>query len=301
MEVAEKKRGNPAFGRKAESDVLEMDEPTFKIDSKRVYQFQLIKTYERLKPIDNKTGRSIESLYPPYYICPNEGVALHEGEMRRWRFVYGYPSIWVDEQQNPEPTSLQVADPRNDLIFEEGNLFVRGSEKTKIQALMIQDLCQDQKNQVFPVPTVFRLIKEGETLVKASEINDQAFEAETAARNASIEELLPVAMLFGINVDNAEKRGEQIKKEVILKARQLPDAFLANFVSPKTSIKYLITKALNKNIISGASGQLIMVETEKVLFPVNKDSDIAEQVATLVMGNDEQASLLYTQLKKVLS
>jgi len=148
---------------------------------------------------------------------------------------------------------------------------------------------------------VFRLIKEGETLVKASEINDQAFEAETAARNASIEELLPVAMLFGINVDNAEKRGEQIKKEVILKARQLPDAFLANFVSPKTSIKYLVTKALNKNIISGASGQLIMVETEKVLFPVNKDSDIAEQVATLVMGNDEQASLLYTQLKKVLS
>jgi hypothetical protein len=62
-----------------------------------------------------------------------------------------------------------------------------------------------------------------------------------------------------------------------------------------------VTKALSKNIISGTTGQLVMVETDKVLFPINKNSDIAEQVATLVMQNDEQASLLYTQLKKILS
>lgn len=310
MEVQEKKRGNPNFGKRRESEneeteVMELEQgdfiDTFKIDPRKVYQFQLIKTYEKLKPVDSKTGKTVESLYPPYYLCPNEGVALYNGEMRRWRYLYGYPSIWVDEQMNPEPTDEQIRDSRNDIIFEEGNLFVRGAEKTKIQALLIQDLCEDQKNQLYPVPHKFRLIKEGETLMKATEINDKAFEAELAARNASIDELLPVAMLFGINVDNHEKRGDQIKKEVILKARQLPDAFLTNFVSPKTNIRYVITKALNKNIISGASGMLVMVETGKALFPINKNSDIAEQVATLVMGNDEQASLLYTQLKKVLS
>jgi hypothetical protein len=44
-----------------------------------------------------------------------------------------------------------------------------------------------------------------------------------------------------------------------------------------------------------------MVETDRALFPIDKNADIAEQVSTLVMANDEQASLLYTQLKKVLS
>jgi len=306
-----KRKGNPNFGRKREeteqdSETMVLEAPQvkssgFKIDPQKVYHFQLTQTYEKLKPIDSKTGSRVDSLYPPYYLCPNEGVALHDGEMRRWRYLYGYPSIWVDEQLNPEPTDAQIRDQRNDIIFEEGNLFVRGTEKAKIQALLIQDLCEDQKTPLFPTNHKFRLIKEGETLVKATEINDKAFEAESAARNASINELLPIALLFGINVDKPEKRGDFIKKEVILKARQLPDAFLANFVSPKTNIKYVITKALNMNIISGHTGTLTMVETGRALFSVNKDSDIAEQVATLVMANDQEASLLYTQLKKVLS
>jgi hypothetical protein len=312
MEVTAKRKGNPNFGRKQttefESDtmVAELTEPQatkeLTIDPKKVYHFQLTKTYEKLKPIDSKSGNKIESLYPPYYLCPNEGVALDEdGEMKRWRFLYGYPSIWVDEQLNPEPTDEQIRDSRNDIIFEEGNLFIRGTERAKIKALLIQDLCEDQTNKMFPVNSIFRLIKDGESLNKATQVNDKAFEAESAARNASIEELLPIAMLFGINVDGHEKRGDYIKKEVILKARQLPDAFLANFVSPKTNIKYLITKALNKNIISGHTGTLTMVETDRALFPIDKNADIAEQVSTLVMANDEQASLLYTQLKKVLS
>lgn len=310
MEVQEKKRGgNPNWVKKTteqDSGTMVAEQPQatkeFKIDTKKVYHFQLIKTYERLKPVDSKSGGKIESLYPPYYLCPNEGVALDEdGEMRRWRYLYGYPSIWVDEQLSPEPSDEQIRDSRNDLIFEEGNLFIRGTEKAKIKALLIQDLCDDQKNKLSTVNPIFRLIKDGERLSKATEVNDKAFEAESAARNASVDELLPIAMLFGINVDGHEKRGDYIKKEVILKARQLPDAFLANFVSPKTNIKYVITKALNKNIISGQTGTLTMVETDKALFPIDKNADIAEQVAILVMSNDEQASLLYTQLKKVLS
>lgn len=306
MEVQERKRGgNPNWVKKTtenQSDTMVAEPTKIKIDPKKVYHFQLIKTYEKLKPIDNKSGSKIESLYPPYYLCPNEGVALDEdGEMRRWRYLYGYPSIWVDEQMSPEPTDEQIRDSRNDIIFEEGNLFVRGTEKAKIKALLIQDLCEDQENKLSSVNSVFRLIKDGEGLAKATQVNDKAFEAESAARNASVEELLPIAMLFGINVDGHDKRGDYIKKEVILKARQLPDAFLANFVSPKTNIKYLITKALNKNIISGQTGTLTLVETDKPLFPINKNADIAEQVAVMVMANDEQASLLYTQLKKVLS
>ena len=310
MEVQEKKRGgNPNWVKKTteqDSGTMVLEAPQvkqsgFKIDSQKVYHFQLTQRYDKLKPIDSKTGKTVDSVYPPYFLCPNEGVALHEGEMRRWRFLYGYPSIWVDEQLNPEPTEAQIRDQRNYIIFEEGNLFVRGTERAKIQALLIQDLCEDQKNPLFPTNHKFRMIKEGESLVKATEVNDKAFEAESAARNATIDELLPIAMLFGINVDKPEKRGEYIKKEVILKARQLPDAFLANFVSPKTNIKYVVTKALNMNIISGHTGTLTMVETGRALFSVNKDSDIAEQVATLVMANDQEASTLYTQLKKVLS
>lgn len=292
-----RKSGNPNWVKKEPS--TRKDE--FDIDPQKRYRFQLIETYEKLKPVDSKTGTVGDNLYPPIKMVPNAGVAFHNGEMRRWRYVYGYPTIWVDEQDTPEPSMQQLIDQRNDLNFREGNLFVQGADKAKMMALLIQDEYEGQKNPVNNLPKTFRLINETDALNVQAQAADKAFEAESAARNASIDELLPIALLFGINIDNHIEREELIKKEVILKARQLPDAFLQNYVSPKTKIKYLVTKAITQNIISGSTGQIVMVDTGKILFDIDINRDIAEQVSSLVMANDEQASLLYTQLQKVLS
>lgn len=272
------------------------------IDPQKRYRFQLIKTYEKLKPRDHETGELVDSLYPPIFMANNEGIAYDSnGNMRRWRYVYGYPTIWVDEQINPAPNDQQLRDEKNDILFKEGNLFVNGGARAKIMALLVQDQFEDQKNPVTQTPKVFRLINEEEGIKLAINASDRAFEAETEARKATLAEMLPIAMLFGINIDNAEQRQEIIRGELILKARQLPDAFLKQFVNPKNQIKYLVTRAIQKNIISGTTGNLVMVETGRVLFQVDSKKDISEQVTSLIMGNDAEATVLYSHLQRIIA
>lgn len=334
-----KRKGNPNFGKKKEEPQNEIEAPEFVIppvsqpveevyeqpvvpvkhiqaqdianqtifmghviNPKKRYRFQLIKTYEKLKPRDHETGELVDSLYPPKFMVNNEGISYDaNGNMRRWRYIWGYPTIWVDEQITPLPSDQQLRDGRNDIIFEEGNLFVDGGDKAKVMALFIQDQFEDQKNPVTHTPKTFRMINEEDGVRVAMGASDRAFEAENEARKATLAEMLPIAMLFGINVDNPESREDLIRGEFILKARQLPDAFLKQFVNPKNQIKYLITKAIRENIISGSNGRLTMVGTGKVLFNVDPTKDLAEQVASLVMSNDGEANLLYAQIQKLQS
>lgn len=299
-EVLEKPKKFP-FGRIPKEEGTAVSKDGFKIDPKRRYRFQLIQTFERLKPRDSKTGEISDSVYPPIKMVPNDGIALSNGQMRRWRYIYGYPTIWVDEQTNPVPTFDQIKDEKNDILFRDGNLFVNGTDAAKVMALMIMDEHEAQTNSVTNVPKTFRIVTEEDSINMASEFADNSYKAEEAARNATLEELLPIALMFGINIDDSETRSDIIRKQVVLKARQLPDAFLKNFVNPKTQIKYLVTKAMAKNIISGSNGNLVMVDTGKVLFSVDSSKDVAEQVSALIMANNEEATLLYAQLQKVLS
>lgn len=273
----------------------------FEIDPKQRYRFQLIETYENMKPRDSVTNEISDSPYPPIKMLPNAGVAFWESKMRRWQYVFGYPTIWVDEQVNPIPDQIQIADHRNDLNFRDGNLFVNGSDTAKMMAMIVQDEFDKNDNPITQVTKAFRIINDTDSINIAAAAGDKAYEAETAARNATTAELLPLGLLFGVNIDSPDEREDIIRKEIQLKARQLPDAFLKNFVAPKTKIKYLITKALQENIINADSGSVTITESGRVLFGIDLKADVAEQISAMIMANDEEATLLYAQIQKVLS
>lgn len=296
-EAPAKPRGNPNFGKKPAQ--------TGKYDPKRRYHFQLTETQEQGKPRDKETGEMLDNPYPPIYLGLNSGVGVHPttNEIENWRYVFGYSSIWVKDQEKPSPSAAQLANPKNYIEFRNGSLFVSGSNSALLDALFIQDICEGNKNQVVDgTPAKFRVVDPDKARKLIRTQADVAFEAEKAAREATFEEMLPCAMVFGIDIDGPEENEERIRTEFIMKAKQSPDAFTKQFTNPKNKFKYNVTMALNTGLISASiiQGKMVLVDTQKPYFDV-KEGDLAEQFAKLLMERNDKANELYEQIKLLLA
>ena len=264
----------------------------------KAYSFQLVEVQANAKPVDKDTGEMVENPYPPYFIAPNSGVARDPktGKQRMWRYVFGLNSIWVDEQS--EPSKTQLSSGKNDLVFLKGYLTVQAGDTAKYDALTVQDGFEGNKNPLENTPKLFRLIDASKDRAELRNKADEAYEAEKVAREADIEEMLPVADIFDIDVEDGDEY--RIRTEFILVAKTNPSAFLRQFVNPKNKIQYVVKKALEKNLIKVEGNQVIFVETQKALFDVKGDADLAEQVSTLVLQNHEGATKLHSQLQRLV-
>lgn len=281
-----KKKGNPNFGKK-QSEIREID---------KVYTFVLTETHERYKPRDPDTNQPAYSPFPPSYKLASEGIALDDetGRNRRWRCLKGIDSIWVEDQDGIEPTYNDF----EDLVFEYGKLLVRGYERNKLAALKVQDIFEGKQNRKMNTKVVYKLVDEEKELDNALDSFDIEFEALKTAKECSDEEMLPFAYVLGINTQGAIK---QIRREFIAKAKANPRYFLKHFVDPKNEVSYLVHKALTSNILSASAveGKLVWSESRKVIMDAPKGSDIASDIAKMVMRGDEEANRLVEQLKKM--
>lgn len=295
-ETTEKKRGNPSFGKQNTAQ-------TGKWDTKTRYHFKMVEVFDSAKPRDAKSGEMLDNPYPPIYIIPNSGSAIHptRNEIENWRYVFGYSSIWVKDQEKPVPSKQQLENPKNFIEFKNGSLFVMGNNTALLDALAIQDIFEGVESPVTEVPKIYLLVNEDKTRQIVRKAADVAYEAEKAARECSLEEMIPVASAFGINVDDFEENEDRIRDEFILKAKAMPEQFKRQFVNPKNKFKYNITMALRQGFISTDvfPGKMTLVDTKKAYFDV-KEGDVAEQFATLLMQNDSDAHKLYDQLEKVM-
>lgn len=290
---APKPKGNPNFGKKL---------PVTKYDPKKRYQFQLCQIIETAKPRDWETGEMIDNPYPPVFLWMNDGQAINPdtGNIENWRYVFGFNSIWTKDQQNPAPTKAQLENPKNFIEFKNGSLFVQGTNTALIDAMMVQDGFEGVKNPINVVTPVYRLVDLEKNRKVTRTLADIAYEAEKAAREATFEEMIPVAMHFGIDVDNPERDVDRIRDEFIFRAKADPEAFSRQLVNPKIKYKYKIIKALRSNVISSTMvpGKMVLVDSGRVYFDV-KEGDAAEQFASLVFQRQDEAVKLYEQVQNL--
>lgn len=279
-------------------------QPTGKYDPKKRYHFQLInRDYESVKPRDAETNEIMDNPFPPIQFITNSGQGINPatGEIEHWRYIYGYQSIWVTDQMKPEPSKAQLENPKNFIEFRSGSLFVSGMNTALLDAMMIQDEFEEVKDAINPKPPVYRLVNPEKELRLTRNISDVKFEASKAAREATVEEMLPVAMYFGINVDKPEEDLDRIRTEFIFRAESDPEAFNRQFTNPKIAYKYKITLALRANIIntSAVPGKMVLTDTNRAFFDV-KEGDAAEQFAQLVFNRNDEAVKLYQQIQNIL-
>lgn len=294
-----KKMGNPNFGKK--KAVTDID---------KMFEFELIKTYELYKPdvvvltgknSEKSIGRS-DSVYPPMIGIPNCGLAYDEskGIQRAWRFVSTENSIWIDEQRDLSPaeeaTILSLQE--NQLEFIHGKLFVRGVERSKIDALMIQDLFEDKKVKLRNTPSLFRLLNPDAILKATQAILDQAFEAESVARSSSAEEMYEFSHVLGISLDQSD---EAIRKDFILRAKANSEYFLKHFVNPKNRYSYAFAQAIKDGVIkvNKDSGRLLWAESGSDILEINPLGNVADQLASMALAKDEKALSLFAQIMKM--
>lgn len=299
MEIESKQRGNPNFAKKAFKATADQ-----KYDPKKRYHFQLTETQEKAKPRDKETGEMMDNPFPHIFMIANDGVGINpkNGDMERWRYIFGYNSIWITDQTKPEPGKQQLENPKNFIEFKKGSLFVMGTNTALLDTMHIQDIFEGVESPVNPVPPKYKLVDENKSRKLVRDQADLSYEAEKAARETEFEELLPIAMLFGIDIDNPEENEERIRTEMIFKAKQSPDVFSKQFVNPKTKFKYHIVQAMRKGLISDSiiPGKMCLVDTQKPFFDA-KEGDVAEQFAGLLMIRHEGATKLYDQILILLS
>lgn len=288
----EKKKGNPNFGaKKLKEDFNEFDE----VD--KLYHFVLTQSWEQYKPVDMEGGRMNSAPFPPVYQIPSEGITIDDetGRNRRWRCLRGVDSIWVDEQEDVEPNGFEDYE---EIIFNHGQLKVRGYEKNKISALKNFDGFQGKKNKKVGSAPLYRLIDLESDLNKSIDALDLEYDALKIAKECSDDEMMPFAYVLGIDLTSAVK---QIRRDFVMKAKSNPKYFVKYFVDPKNEISYIFGKAFNQNIISTSviEGKLVWSESRKVIMDAPKGSDIIQSLSKLVMQNDETSVKVFEQLKKM--
>lgn len=297
METVQKRRGNPNFG----ASTKKQPTKTSDFDPNKRYQFQLTQTVENALPRDRDTGELVVNPYPPLFFIPSEGVAYDSAkdEVRRWRYVYGFNSIWVDEQTKPEPTKGQLESERNMIMFREGSLWVNGKDKAKLQALMAQDIFEGNENPLEQKNKVYRLVDNSLVMKKARDVSDEAYNAEKAVREASYEALEPLAMVFGIDTSNVQDEDDQedVRTQIIVRAKAEPKAVLRELSNPINEIKFLVKGALDAGTLQVVENKL-QYDTGTPIFEVKADGDVPEQVAKKVIAQDAIALKLYSQLQQ---
>jgi len=302
MEVLiEKKKGNPNFGKKNVQVVSDLD---------KIYDFELIKTYEIYKPeVVIITGRNSEksvgksdTLYPPTYAIPNSGLAWdeEEGRQRAWRFINTEESIWIDEQRDltKEEEASLLSNTDNQLEFKKGKLMVRGIEKSKLAALMIQDMYEGKKKQLKQIPPVYRLLNPEAILKSTQDILDLAWEAESAARACSSKEMLEFASVLGISLEQSEAG---IRKDFIVSAKSNPTYFVKHFVNPKNKYQYAFSEAVKNDLITvnKNSGKLIWSESKAEITSIAPNADVAQQLAERAVNKESEILALFEQLSNI--
>lgn len=297
-------------------------------DDEKVYSFQLVNEFPRSwKPVDKRSGNQLASPYPPTFQIPNEGIALDEDfvdtdgnvkpRARKWRYIEGLNSIWEDEQTELANMSKDeiyelLGQEQNDLVFKDGKLNVRGVQKLKLQALMVQDTFEGKKRQYNPKLRLFKLNNPDKIVNEQMSHLQKEYAAMKLAHECSDEKMVECCFIMGIGSDDKSDSGiRRMRLEFLQKAKydasnpkatEALDWFMNIVESPVTHVHYVFANAVKSGILSGDQipGKLTWAVSRTPILEVNTMGDIPYQLLGLYNDGDRAAIQLFDELEKLL-
>jgi len=187
------------------------------------------------------------------------GITVFDEESKRVReirYCENEHSIFKDEQGD-----FSVKTP---VIFKMGNLFVP-SDKPNLQAYL--EVHPDNKanggNTFFLVDVVENVEKD---ISQEFLVND----AINMLRNKELDELLSVALAYGMDVNRATS---EIKHDLLQKAKKSPKAFIESFDNPVVAMKSKIKQAVSYQIIKADNDAIKWFDTNKHIISVPAGQD----------------------------
>jgi hypothetical protein len=187
------------------------------------------------------------------------GVTVYDKEtnsVREIRYCENENSIFKDDQ-----SSNSVKTP---IVFRMGRLFV-GEDRPNLMAYL--DAHPGNKvngGKMFELVDNERDAKE--VIEKEFLVND----AIALLRQKTLDELLPVAISFGIDIN---KQSSEIKHDLLFIAKSSPSTFISSFDNPMVAMKSKIKQADMYQVIKLDKDYVRWFDTDKVIVSVPAGQD----------------------------
>lgn len=169
------------------------------------------------------------------FMIQQRGITVFDKEkdtIRQMRYCPNENSIWVDEQsENAKKEAV---------IFRNGKLMVP-KEKPNLRKFL-----ENHPQNMANGGTTFKIVNETKKAEDELAKEFSQVEAVAAVRDKDIQELLPVAIFYGLNIDRSTS---DIRYDLLKIAKKKPTEFIKAFDSPQVVARSVIRQAADYQII----------------------------------------------------
>lgn len=213
------------------------------------------KTVVRKEPVVNKNAEyELIEKGGIVTMLPMAGVTVYDEEkdtVRELRYCPNEPSVWSDEQGDKAKKEA--------VIFRDGRLFVRKNQPNLKRFMELHPGNQANGGRLFRVIDKGR---EAETELKREFLLTDAI---TMVRDKPIEDLLPVAIYFGYNVNASTS---DIRYNLLQKAKKNPQEFIQAFDNPQVHARSTVQQSENYQFIQTKSDGVYWFDSKKLIVSV---------------------------------
>ena len=214
------------------------------------------------------------------HMIQSKGITIFDeesGQVREMRYCPNEPSIWRDEQSDSARKEA--------VVFRNGNLIV---PRTKPN--LMEYLDRHPGNQANGGNN-FKMVDNKKDAQINLEKEFSVSEAIIAVRDKSIEELLPIAIYFGMNID---RNASEIRFDLLQRAKKNPSEFLGAFDSPIVKVRALVKQCESYQIIALKNDGAYWFDSNKMIVANPAGHDCDDTLARFLMtekGATTHASL----------
>lgn len=215
-----------------------------------------------------------------------KGTALvtdkETGQLRRMRYIPDDPSIWVDEQY-PGAKAQPI-------VFRMKNLFVRKDQPNLLKFLELHPQNKANGGSAF--------YKVEETLNKEKEMQAEfsSHDAISLVRDTPIDDLLPIALYHGVNVDRPVS---DIRYDLLQLAKKKPQELIESFDSPVVKARAAVYQAKQYSIISIRDNGCYWHDTNNLIIANPTGQDCMETMTRFCLT--EKGSVVLASLNDRLA
>ena len=203
------------------------------------------------------------------HMIQSKGITIFDedsGQVREMRYCPNEPSIWRDEQSDSARKEA--------VVFRNGNLIV---PRTKPN--LMEYLDRHPGNQANGGNN-FKMVDNKKDAQINLEKEFSVSEAIIAVRDKSIEELLPIAIYFGMNIN---RNASEIRFDLLQKAKKNPSEFLGAFDSPIVKVRALVKQCESYQIIALKNDGAYWFDSNKMIVANPAGHECDDTLARFLM------------------
>lgn len=218
-------------------------------------------------------------------MLPQKGVTVYDAEkdtVREIRYCPNEPSIWADEQGEKARKEA--------VVFRDKRLFVPREKPNLRKFIDVHPMNKANGGNLF------RKIDKTRDAEKELQQEFLLNDAISMVREKSIEELLPVAIFFGFNVNAPTS---EIRFNLLNTAKKKPAQFIESFDNPQVQARSIVKQAADYQFINLKPDGAYWFDSNALIVSVPAGQDPLDVLTRFCLT--EKGSAVFSNLEEKLS